>query len=292
MDDIKYERVNTNKNTYAMIHYIDKHSIESNPMAAQMKYIPPHWHRSIEFSLVCKGEANLWINNEKKVIKEGEFIFVNSSQIHHLDSDNPFDVEVLLVIISYDFLKHVLPQIDTLYFDIDKDCSSEKRIHEIYDFFYQYTHVSKEHDELLINAYLYELLYILMRDYQVDISQKNYFVSKKRQHRILEYIESHYNEDLNLTILAQMCHMNEEYFSWHFKKLFGINFKTYLTDYRIYRSFYDVVNSDKSIQNISMEYGFSCIKSFINSFKKRYGLTPYQYRKKYKQTNVSTDIFS
>lgn len=149
-------------------------------------------------------------------------------------------------------------------------------------FFYQYTHVPKEHDELLINAYLYELLYILMKDYQVDISQKNYFVSKKRQHRILEYIESHYNEDLNLTTLAQMCHMNEEYFSRHFKKLFGINFKTYLTDYRIYRSFYDVVNSDKSIQNISMEYGFSCIKSFINSFKKRYGLTPYQYRKKYK----------
>lgn len=280
MDNIKYEKVSTNTNTYAMIHYLDETMVKADAITAQLKYIPPHWHRSIEFSLVCKGEVNLWINNEKKIVKEGEFIFVNSAQIHQLDSNDPSGCEVLLVIISYDFLKHVLPQIDTLCFDISKPSSKKKRIHEIYRFFYQYTHQPQPYDELMINAYLYELVNLLVTEFQVDVSQKSYFLAQKRQHRILEYIENHYKEDLSLTKLAQVCHMNEEYFSRSFKKLFGINFKTYLTDYRIYRCFYDVVNSTKNMQDIASEYGFTSIKSFIKAFKDRYYTTPYQYRKK------------
>ena len=284
MDTITYEKITTNQNTNAMIHYIDAKLIQSNPTIAQLNYVPPHWHRSIEFSLVYKGEVCLWINNEKKVIHEREFIFVNSAQIHQLTStsSDPNSCEVLLVIISYEYLKHVLPNIDDLCFDLDKESDKKQRIYEIYDFFYRHTHQPQVYDELLINAYLYELLYILMTEFQVVISKRNYFLAKKRQHRILEYIEQHYQEELTLTTLADVCHLNEEYFSRSFKKLFGINFKTYLTNYRLYRSLYDVVNSDITIQEIAIKYGFSNTKSLIGYFKERYGMTPFQYRQQHR----------
>lgn len=53
-----------------------------------------------------------------------------------------------------------------------------------------------------------------------------------------------------------------------FKQLFGINFKTYLTQFRIQACLIDVLYSHKSMQDISKEYGFSNVKAFISAFIK------------------------
>lgn len=283
MDKYTYEKVKMIPGLNAFIKYLDEENIKKYGFQIKQNYIPPHWHRSIEFSLVCKGEVNLWINNHKNIIKEGEFIFVNSGQVHKLDSPNPDECEVLLVILSYDFLKNVLPDIDNLYFDIQKESPKKKRIYEIYEFFKTFSNEAKENDELLVNAYVYELLYILLSEFQVDLSgnDKKYMITKKRQHKILDYIEENYKEDLNLTLLADLFHMSEEHFSRLFKEYFGTNFKTYLTNYRLYCCYHDVVDSTKSMQDIALGYGFSSVKAFISSFKDSYSMTPYQYRKEY-----------
>ena len=78
MDKVSYEKVDITQDLNAVIKYIDKENIKENPFRIKQSYIPPHWHRSIEFSLVCKGEVDLWINNHKNTLKEGDFIFINS----------------------------------------------------------------------------------------------------------------------------------------------------------------------------------------------------------------------
>lgn len=286
MDKVSYEKVDITQDLNAVIKYIDKENIKENPFRIKQSYIPPHWHRSIEFSLVCKGEVDLWINNHKNTLKEGDFIFINSGQVHKLDSPNHRECEVLLVILSYDFLKRVLPDIDNIYFDIKKDSPKKKRVYEIYEFFKMFSKNPQANDELMINAYIYELLYILINEFQVDLSrdEKKYVISKKRQHKILDYIEENHKEDLNLTRLAEVCHMSEEHFSRVFREYFGTNFKTYLTNYRLYCSYNDVVDSTKSMQNIAFDYGFSNVKSFISAFKDSYSMTPYQYRKRYQES--------
>ncbi len=292
MDKFTYEKVNMKPGLNAFITYIDEMNIKKNGFQMKQNYIPPHWHRSIEFSLVCKGEVNLWINNHKKILKEGDFIFVNSGQVHKLDSPNHEECEVLLVILSYDFLKSVLPDIDNLHFDIQKPSPKKKRIYVIFEFFKTYSRDGKPNDDLLVNAYVYELVYILLNEFQVDLSKndKKYMISKKRQHEILDYIEDNYTEDLNLTLLADLFHMSDEHFSRLFREYFGTNFKTYLTNYRLYCCYHDVVNSTKSMQDIALDYGFSSVKAFISSFKESYLVTPYQYRKEYqisKKGNIS-----
>lgn len=276
-----YEKVQVSQDTNAFITYACEKSMRASGLFVDRNYIPAHWHRSIEFSLVYKGKIELWINNHKETIKEGEFIFVNSGQVHKVGSGSDFDIEVLIVIISYEFLKKALPNIDELLFDITKIYIEKERLYEIYDFFRNYDSTSKENDELMINAYLYELIYKLMKYCVVDQegNKKGYMIAKQRQHEILDYIEENYKEDLCLATLAEHCHMSEEHFSRTFRESFGMNFKAYLTNYRLYCSYDDVVESVKSIQNIALDYGFSNVKSFINAFKKGYGRTPYQYRK-------------
>lgn len=91
---------------------------------------------------------------------------------------------------------------------------------------------------------------------------------KLQRHFILDYIEDHYQENLSLKNLASIFHMSEEHFSRSFQKIFGINFKKYLTEYRLFQSYNDVVYSNLTIQSIALRHGFSNTKSFITEFKK------------------------
>lgn len=287
MDEVSYEKVNITQELNAVIAYLDEKTFEENGVTRIKRYTPTHWHRSIEFSLVIKGKADLWINNHKSTINEGDFIFVNSGQVHKIDCSSLDEFGVLVVIISYDFLKRSIQDIDNLFFDITKDSPKKKRIYEIYSFFKSFCEKPNINDKLIVNSYLYEILYILMTEFQVDLSknEKKYMISRKKQHEILNYIEENYKENLTLKSLAEQCYMSEEHFSRVFCKNFGINFKTYLTNHRLYCCYRDVVNSDKTIQNIAFEHGFLNVKSFINAFKNRYSLTPYQYRKVYNSSN-------
>lgn len=45
-------------------------------------YIPLHWHDEIQFVLIVKGEAIFQINEENRVVREGEGLFINSGYLH------------------------------------------------------------------------------------------------------------------------------------------------------------------------------------------------------------------
>ena len=45
-----------------------------------------HWHRSVEIFAVFEGELSFYINEEKYPLRPGEFMLVNSNEIHSVDS--------------------------------------------------------------------------------------------------------------------------------------------------------------------------------------------------------------
>ncbi|RHO21194.1 helix-turn-helix transcriptional regulator [Amedibacterium intestinale] len=271
-----YEIIKPNPDQDVMIHLINAETMKASNFPIDTTCIPPHWHRSIEFSYIRKGSAKLTIQNKTRMLHEGDFIFVNSAQIHQIASDN-LTSEVLLLIIPYDFLKKAIPSIDSLVFDI-YDKPYHPMFFEIFDFFYQSLTSPKEYDKLKIDAYVYMLLHILVTSYQIENIDKSYISNQKLQRDMLDYIETNYKHDISLCDFAERFHLNAEYVSRLFKSLFGVNFKTYLTNYRLNSSMNDIVYSKKSMQDIAYAYGFSSVKSFIFSFKGYYNQTPYQYR--------------
>ena len=267
-----------------MIAYLDRAELTEEMHLYQPAYIPPHWHRSIEMSLVMKGRVELWINEEKQVLGPGEFIFVNSGSVHQLIEGNDPDTAVMLVIISYDFLKKVYPDIDRMYFKLDGEADGLERIREIHGQFKKYCQEPQPLDYIKINGYLYEIVYFLLTKCAVQDPGAGEKVKRLNhtQKQILNYIDEHYKEELTLKIMAETFGVSEPYFSRKFHKYFGISFKNYVDRYRMYQAFGDIIRSDKSMQHIAVEHGFPNVKSFITLFKKEYGMTPYQYRKSYK----------
>lgn len=271
-----YERVSLNAQFPAMLQFVDEDMLKN----MHVDQIPTHWHRSIELSMVVEGEIALIVNNEKTIIGQDDFILVNSGFAHQLLKENDSKISVMIVIISYEFLKQVCPEIDNLIFDLNQNEAKKERLKEIYRFFQQYCLNPQVYDEIKVQAYLYEIVYLLLHDF-ISHDPKVHRHLHIHQRKVLNYIEEHYTEELSLDKMASLFHISGEYFSRRFLKEFGINFKTYLDHYRIYQAYDDIIHSNISMQQIALKHGFSNVKSFINIFKAMYNMTPYQYRKQY-----------
>ena len=48
--------------------------------------VSKHWHRSIEIFLVLEGGIDFYINAQRYRLLPGEFMLVNSNEVHSIDS--------------------------------------------------------------------------------------------------------------------------------------------------------------------------------------------------------------
>lgn len=99
--------------------------------------------------------------------------------------------------------------------------------------------------------------------------------------KIMQYINTYYNENITLKDVAKVVNLNPNYISQLFKKLAGSNFSHYLTDLRITNAKKMLTTTDISINEISLQTGFNDYFYFLKTFKKYTGKTPSEYRDSY-----------
>ncbi|MGN1276180.1 MAG: helix-turn-helix domain-containing protein [Floccifex sp.] len=277
----EYEIIKTNFQVPAILAVFD-HTYFST---YQITEAAPHWHRSIEFSLVLDGTIHLKTIFNDYVFQKNEFIFVNSAFVHRLYSEDSKKAKVFVVIISYEFLKQMYPDIDQIIFSNEKIKEHKDLFLKIFQEMLQIMKNHEPYRDVLLHAKITEIVYWLLRNCQSE-ERRDLSISKKLKYiKLLDFITSHYKEKLTLSRMAKECHVSEEYFSREFKKITGVTFSMYLKQYRIYQCMQDVLYSNKTITDIAMEYGFANVKSFITSFEEFYHVSPYQYRKMSRNDN-------
>ncbi|HDR7891764.1 TPA: helix-turn-helix transcriptional regulator [Bacillus toyonensis] len=271
----KYEEIKLRDRIPGMVEYID-----STRLPADFHYyIPPHWHRSIEISLVIYGDVFLYVNGQKKKVSAGEFIFVNSGDVHEFEKVENASCAVMMLIVSYEFLKELNADFDKYRFTLQASFVQKEKLQQI---FYELKELVTNFDELSyikMNSIIYEIVYILLRHCKDRKKEDNDFQFGNKQKEIITYMYEHYDEKLKMKDVAKHFFVSEEHFSRMFKKFFGSNFTSFLTRYRLHKAYEDIISSTNSIQDIAVKHGFPNVKSFISQFKGKYGDTPLQYRK-------------
>ncbi|MDT3428706.1 two-component system response regulator YesN [Paenibacillus forsythiae] len=96
--------------------------------------------------------------------------------------------------------------------------------------------------------------------------------------KALEYIASHYTENLTLQSVADTVHLSKSYFSLLFKKQTERTFIDYLIELRIREAKRLLTQLDSRISDVAKAAGFKDVKYFSKVFKKSTGLTPMEYR--------------
>ncbi|GHT86337.1 DNA-binding response regulator [Bacteroidia bacterium] len=97
--------------------------------------------------------------------------------------------------------------------------------------------------------------------------------------KVLRYASKHYNEYINLNMIAEILGKNPSYVSTAFKAETGENFSKYITKLRIEHAKEMLRDEYKPVQEISVDSGFISAKHFNMVFKNMTKMTPSQYRK-------------
>ena len=88
------------------------------------------------------------------------------------------------------------------------------------------------------------------------------------------------DDGLTLREIARKNGYSEFYMTRKFKELSGVSLRDYLRKRRLAFALIDLRDTDRSILDIAVDYGFSSHEAFCRSFKAAYGIPPSTYRAK------------
>ncbi|GAB3655106.1 AraC family transcriptional regulator [Echinicola sediminis] len=96
---------------------------------------------------------------------------------------------------------------------------------------------------------------------------------------VLQYIQNHLSESIQVKSLAKMTHLSTDHFSRVFKKIVGYSPGDFVILKRIERAKLLLITTDTPIKGIIEETGFKSLAHFSRLFKNHTSLTPTHYRK-------------
>lgn len=100
----------------------------------------------------------------------------------------------------------------------------------------------------------------------------------RRLHRARDFMEASLEQPLSLVQIAAVANLSPNHLLRSFRALFGQSPRQYLISRRLERARYWLIHSAKPIGEICMEVGFESLGSFSWLFRKRFGLSPSEYR--------------
>lgn len=249
-----------------------------------------HWHEDIELIAVKSGKLDYYVNDKKITVHEGDGIFINGRQFHGHDAKTKEECIYICVLLHPLLMcafqkiekKYVLPILNDRslsYFYLERSTGWQKKI---LDDIYKMNRLSgKEYSELEIQALIYHLWNEVYRN--VVTEKKKSLVQGQyvtQLQKMLFCIHDHYREKLTLQDICEAGNVGKTTAISVFKKYMKQTPVEYLIEYRIQKSMELLQSTDMTITEICYEVGFGGTSYFSETFQKKVGCSPKEYRKK------------
>ncbi|MFW9601043.1 MAG: helix-turn-helix domain-containing protein, partial [Prevotella sp.] len=104
--------------------------------------------------------------------------------------------------------------------------------------------------------------------------------------KVKNYISKNYMDEIRLATLSDMAGMSPSAFSRFFKLHTGRNLSEYIIDIRLGYASRMLVDTARSISEISFDCGFNNLSNFNRIFKKKKECSPSEFRENYHKTRV------
>jgi AraC-like DNA-binding protein len=267
------------------------------PIITNLVHTFPHWHDEIEIVFSCRGELLLETENGTpggdRVLAEGEFAVVNSSESHAVNTlekgkKNAGNL-VLMLQLSRRFMRNLYTDIDAIRFSCDgveNRCVEELRKILLYIMDEQQS--SNENKLGVVHGLCGAAAALLIRYFggtvfpQADDDKDYYKKNSDRFKRILTYVNEHYAESPALETIASVAYVSPSYLSRLFTQAMGMSYSQYLNYVKVNMAQRDLVTTGDTITDIFARHGFGSVKTFDKVFKICLGYSPSEYRKLYK----------
>ena len=138
-----------------------------------------------------------------------------------------------------------------------------------------------EHSKLLSYSHMFLLIsQIYDTVFNEDKSSylRNYSIYVKKATR---YIANNVTLPLKVEEIAKEVGLNSRYFQSIFKKETGVNPKEYILNIKLERISNFLKSKNDDIETLALMFGFTSSSHMSSAFKKHYGMTPAEFRKKH-----------
>lgn len=255
-------------------------------------FVPLHWQDGGEIIYVKKGMGEVRVDTELYRAKAGDVFVVLPGHLHGINSIPGERMEY-----------------ENIFFDMDLlgmnsiDLCSRKYIrpiaegsmtiptylypgHTLYDAFIvcldyidRLSEDRMEGYEVGIKGLLLTALSVLLQE-AVETTQFDMnSTSDQKIKAVLKRIEMDYGKNLTIEDMANECGYSASHFMRWFKENTGFSFNNYLIEYRLNRAAEELKNGKEAIINIANDVGFDNLSNFNRLFKKRFLMTPSEFRK-------------
>lgn len=259
-----------------------------------------HNCRSFGFGIkyVTKGTERYRINNRLYTVNEENFLLVNGEKNTKVEIDSKSHVKGICIHLTNELVQEVIAsyvapntansdlQLSNFFYSdefLENNYSAQQNLLGKKLLHIDKTIQAKQLFEEQINTeFYYELATALVQDQTSVFKQLQNIKSVKSEtkkdlyRRVLkgkEFIDSNFENDLNIEQIALFAGMSEFHFFRLFKQINGLSPYQYILKIRLIKS-YRLLSSGYSVSDVAFATGFSSIFTFSKSFKKMFGVPP------------------
>ena len=262
--------------------------------------VPLHWHDEMEIIYIKKGTGAITVDFKSYVVTEGTIALILPGRLHSIEQYMQESMEYENIIFhpgiliskktdtsNTEFLAPLLSGVLSvpLLYQPGSPCYAPGIFQGVIQEVTQYLR-----DGFLINdrfnrffrnikSQLFMLFYILFSKCLLKEPAKRDHKSLEKMKLILKYLENHYMERITIADISAEVGLSQSHFMKYFKNTMGTSFIEYLNEYRLTMASRLLISSESSILAIAEEVGYENLSYFNRTFKKRFGMTPRDYRK-------------
>ena len=278
MNNPNLEQINLKKAMTSGTLFADICFHEDDTVVSASKSINPHIHSCFEIYLNVSGDLSFAVENNVYPVTCGDIIITKPNEFHHaiihkdcvhkhcclwLDADNE--------------LSHIFSFIaDRKNGENNLISMPASKKEEVISHF-KSLNDAKDISDISGLASLFGILSILSSYHNNTVPS---IKLPDELSEILKYIDENYADNCDTNYLAEHFFISRSTLSRQFKKHLNISPSKYVETRRLSAA-KDLLEQGTSVQSVYSKCGFSDYSHFIALFRKRLGITPYKYSKKF-----------
>lgn len=283
-----------------LFEYSDILNAPFQAFAGDWMVVKPHWHYFTEMVYLVEGTLYAEVEDKTYTMNPGDLIIFHPKQIHSF-LDYPVKTaqptKPKFYVIKFDdmILSNTTPgspKLPKLLENVNNSSLSSNlitardlRFNPVKLFFenciWETNNRQFGYDIKVastISLIITELIRIWLRQGFEFSSKTTFDQFSSKDFSVLEYIDKHSSENINIEKLASKCGMCYSNFAKQFKAQFGKTCKEYIEFVRVCKADTLLLYTNKTLDYISQETGFTDSSHFIRTYKKINGITPKQRR--------------
>lgn len=237
---------------------------------------PYHYHDQLELMLVCSGEVEISVDFRPHTLRSGDIMFLFPNRIHNKNESVARNIVLRFSVDLCPSFKEIfenrIPVSPVL-----EGVGGEPLINKLFTQIASEFQQAKTYSTAVINGYLNALVGTLLR--ACDLRECVY-TNTSLEMKIITLCSNSFRNNLTHASIAAELGVSKYYLSHMFTQRLGMTLSDFITTLRLNEAS-RLLSSGEKVSHAAMASGFSSVRVFNYTFKRKFDLTPTEYREKY-----------